>query len=779
MPQPPVLSTANTSLENTTAFNEYFTAKYTEYQSQPGFNATVSQPCAADYTTINAPPSTCTGSWSSSVTYNNNTGCLTEQNANYNGTSVLVPFNFNIVNTSQECCNLCQSAQSGTYDLQFPCNSWIWCGNPSGCCGLGGKGCSQQPPFNHFFPFGMCTLKYMYEVNPTEANQSYAVDAWYQASDVTNWNRWTVNGTSYTQECKAFTSGLTVYNPSIVTQLDPGPQSGFEPALIGQQIPGHDYVCANSTDPNTPQSTCRDYGPLQVLSDRCQQDSMCDALVLEPLGCCNQSNSTAFRKNFGGDPNVGQQCLLAQPFASTWLFNGTHPASSTLTTQSQTGSSSSTGAIVGGVVGGVVGAVLLAALAAVVVCNRRRRGSVLAFRTPPTKRRTLEDSSPETQEVWLSGQRRRGGSDSGQYSGSYYSNGPNSNSQYTGSTELPAWLRRERGSYGEGSAPDDSGDPDASCLQSGGTRTASAPHSRSTPPPSGEAASIKSVGSSNAGTRLLASMRSGTVQGTPGVIPKEWDIHPNDIRIAKLPGGKDHQLGAGGFGKVYKGYLHDVDPVAIKALKGEQDKRLQAAFLKEIDILRRSRHPHIVQYLGAVTAGGHTLLVCEYMEGGDLWTALSRDDGAYSWKNRGRHVALEVSLALHYLHSHNTIHFDLKSANVLLTRTGTAKVADVGLARIMRTTQYTRAEVPGTWAWAAPETILNLQCTPKVDVFSFGVLMWEIITGEIPVRGQLRSAKVPEECSEEVAALMDRCLDGRPELRPDMRAIIEALRVLI
>ncbi|KAK9788136.1 hypothetical protein WJX73_007093 [Symbiochloris irregularis] len=437
--------------------------------------------------------------------------------------------------------------------------------------------------------------------------------AFYLGSDVFNWIPWVLpNGSTRTQTCKTFTSGWSAYDAAAVANLEPIQPASFESPLIGQQIPGYDYGCPGSLDPNHPDLYCRDYGPLQPL-----------------------------------------------PYASTWVFNGTHA------------SSNAVGAIAGGVFGGV-----------------------------------------------NSGER---------YAAAYSHASPFSLSP----------------------------------------RAASVPSSKFAPHDSlVGATSVRSQSSTNAGTRLLATMRSfGSDQN---VAPPEWDIHPDDIRIAKLPGGKDHQLGAGGFGKVYKGYLHEVDPVAIKALKGEQDARLQASFLKEIDILRRSRHPHIVQYLGAVAAGNHTLLVCEFMEGGDLWTALSNDDTEYSWHKRGRHVALEVALALNYLHSHGCIHFDLKSANVLLTRTGTAKVADVGLARIMQTTQYTRADV-----------ILSAQCTPKADCFSFGVLLFEIITGEIPIRGQLRQPRVPEECSQDVANLMDRCLDTTPELRPDMRAIVEALRVLI
>ncbi|KAK9802644.1 hypothetical protein WJX73_010566 [Symbiochloris irregularis] len=96
-------------------------------------------------------------------------------------------------------------------------------------------------------------------------------------------------------------------------------------------------------------------------------------------------------------------------------------------------------------------------------------------------------------------------------------------------------------------------------------------------------------------------------------------------------------------------------------LKGQQDARLSQAFIKEIDLLRRARHPHVLQYLGAVVQGNRMLLVCEFCEGGDLWTALSQHDSEFQWYKRGRTVAYDVAQALNYLHSNNVIHFDLKS----------------------------------------------------------------------------------------------------------------------
>lgn len=102
-------------------------------------------------------------------------------------------------------------------------------------------------------------------------------------------------------------------------------------------------------------------------------------------------------------------------------------------------------------------------------------------------------------------------------------------------------------------------------------------------------------------------------------------------------------------------------------------------------------------------------------------------------------MALDVAMGLHFLHSKNIIHFDLKSANILLTSSATAKIADVGLAQVCQI-----AKAPGTlstFAYMAPELIEDHACDEKVDIYSFGVVLWEIVTGYKPQRGSFLPAR--------------------------------------
>lgn len=194
---------------------------------------------------------------------------------------------------------------------------------------------------------------------------------------------------------------------------------------------------------------------------------------------------------------------------------------------------------------------------------------------------------------------------------------------------------------------------------------------------------------------------------------------------------------------------------------------------KEVAILRGVRSPHVVQFLGACQLSDRFLLVTELMEGGSLWTALQRN--RVTWARRGPVAAIDVALGLHYLHSRNTLHLDLKSANVLLDRHGRAKIADVGVAQI-RADTYVQNVDAGTYAWAAPEVLMGERVGPAADVFSFGVLLWELVTGEEPIRGCLRPVRVPEDCSQEIANLIRGCMGAVAAERPQLETIINVLR---
>eukprot|EP00891_Asterochloris_glomerata_P007944 jgi/Astpho2/7944/Aster-06544 len=137
------------------------------------------------------------------------------------------------------------------------------------------------------------------------------------------------------------------------------------------------------------------------------------------------------------------------------------------------------------------------------------------------------------------------------------------------------------------------------------------------------------------------------------------------------------------------------------------------------------------------------------------------------WHQRGRKVAVDVARGMSWLHSRRVLHGDIKSSNVLLDASwDLAKVADCGLARMLDTGTGLSNEHGCTFAYAAPEVLLNQRVTVAADIYSYGVLLWEICTGEIPIRGQLRPLKVPEEAPHDIAALIDDCLQVSAQHRP-------------
>eukprot|EP00884_Botryococcus_braunii_P016086 jgi/Botrbrau1/3160/Bobra.0070s0125.1 len=157
----------------------------------------------------------------------------------------------------------------------------------------------------------------------------------------------------------------------------------------------------------------------------------------------------------------------------------------------------------------------------------------------------------------------------------------------------------------------------------------------------------------------------------------------------------------------------------------------------------------------------------EFMAGGDLAGALWRED-TYRWTKRGPQVAYDIAKALAYFHSNNLIHMDVKSANVLLALDGRAKLCDVGVATWLTSLQ-THKTLPcwtGTFPYVAPEVLLSGKAGCSADIYSFGVVLWEIVTGAVPKRGCMRTPRVPEECSQEVADLITRCCSVHPEERP-------------
>ncbi|XP_043701083.1 calmodulin-binding receptor-like cytoplasmic kinase 3 [Telopea speciosissima] len=199
------------------------------------------------------------------------------------------------------------------------------------------------------------------------------------------------------------------------------------------------------------------------------------------------------------------------------------------------------------------------------------------------------------------------------------------------------------------------------------------------------------------------------------------------------------KIGEGGFGAVYKAELQDGQVVAVKRAKKEQFGNSRTEFSSEVELLAKIEHRNLVRLLGYVDKGNERVIITEYVPNGTLREHLDGKRGKVLDFNQRLEISIDIAHALTYLHQYaekQIIHRDVKSSNILLTESYRAKVADFGFARLgpMETDQtHISTKVKGTAGYLDPEYLRTYQLTPKSDVFSFGILLVEILTGRRPV----------------------------------------------
>uniref|UniRef100_M1BK19 non-specific serine/threonine protein kinase n=1 Tax=Solanum tuberosum TaxID=4113 RepID=M1BK19_SOLTU len=194
-------------------------------------------------------------------------------------------------------------------------------------------------------------------------------------------------------------------------------------------------------------------------------------------------------------------------------------------------------------------------------------------------------------------------------------------------------------------------------------------------------------------------------------------------------------IGCGGYGKVYRGSLLNRELVAIKrALQGSMQGTHE--FKTEIELLSRVHHKNVVGLAGFCFDQAEQMLVYEYIPNGTLKDGLSGKTGVrLDWMRRLK-IAIGAARGLQYLHDHVNppiVHRDIKSNNILLADHLNAKVADFGLSKLLGERGHITTQVKGTMGYMDPEYYMTNQLTEKSDVFSFGVVLLEIVTGKVPI----------------------------------------------
>ncbi|KAH7662291.1 S-receptor-like serine/threonine-protein kinase protein [Dioscorea alata] len=242
------------------------------------------------------------------------------------------------------------------------------------------------------------------------------------------------------------------------------------------------------------------------------------------------------------------------------------------------------------------------------------------------------------------------------------------------------------------------------------------------------------------------------------------------------------KLGAGGFGTVFKGALPDSTAVAVKRLEGLRQGEKQ--FRAEVSTLGTIQHVNLVSLRGFCAEDTKRLLVFEYMPNGSLDSHLfHNNDNVLDWSTRYR-IGLGIARGLAYLHEkcrECIIHCDIKPENILLDAEFNPKVADFGLAKLLgREFSHVLTSMRGTIGYLAPEWITGLAITPKADVYSFGMMLLEIISGKRNTKQLAESGDYyfPVEAAMKVRQDMVHCLlDERLNGEANMEEVDRACRV--
>ncbi|KAG5007534.1 hypothetical protein JHK82_025454 [Glycine max] len=245
------------------------------------------------------------------------------------------------------------------------------------------------------------------------------------------------------------------------------------------------------------------------------------------------------------------------------------------------------------------------------------------------------------------------------------------------------------------------------------------------------------------------------------------------------------------YGEVYRGEWHGTEIAVKRFLDQDISGESLEEFKTEVRIMKRLRHPNVVLFMGAVTRPPNLSIVTEFLPRGSLYRLLHRPNSQLDERRRLK-MALDTARGMNYLHNCTpvVVHRDLKSPNLLVDKNWVVKVCDFGLSRMKHSTFLSSRSTAGTAEWMAPEVLRNEPSNEKCDVYSFGVILWELSTMQQPWGGmnpmqvvgavgfQHRRLDIPDDMDPTIADIIRKCWQTDPNLRPTFAEILAALKPL-
>ncbi|KAK3441789.1 hypothetical protein EUGRSUZ_B01731 [Eucalyptus grandis] len=251
------------------------------------------------------------------------------------------------------------------------------------------------------------------------------------------------------------------------------------------------------------------------------------------------------------------------------------------------------------------------------------------------------------------------------------------------------------------------------------------------------------------------------------------------------------RIGLGSYGEVYHADWNGKEVAVKKFLDQDLSGAALNKFRREVQMIRRLRHPNVVLFMGAVARPPNLSIIMEFLPRGSLYKIIHHPQCRIDEKLRIK-MALDVARGMNCLHTSvpTIVHRDLKSPNLLVDLNWNVKVCDFGLSRLKHNAFLSSKSTAGTAEWIAPEVLRNEPSNEKCDIFSFGVILWELATLKIPWTGmnsmqvvgavgfQNRRLEIPKEVDPLVGKIIWECWQTEPNLRPSFAELTIALKSL-